>query len=201
MRDAIVATTSGLIQRYGFRKTTMDDIARAMGKERTSLYYYFPGKKEIMNALLDCEFASLSKAVHAETARHTDAAGRLRAYMHARLDQVVQRSAMYRQILPELRSGGEGIPDIFQVDEFRLSFEKGEESYLVDIITQGIREGHFRAMPEAKVRLFVRFLSSAMQGFEMNLFMFMVMESSHVDDLKSRIDVACDIFLKGLQRQ
>jgi len=169
-----------------------------MGKERTSLYYYFPGKKELMNALLNCEFVSLSKAVHEETARHTDAPGRLRAYMHARLDQVVQRSAMYSQILPELRSGGEGIPDIFQVNEFRLSYEKGEENYLVDILTHGIREGHFRAMPEAKVRLLVRFIFSAMQGFETDLFMFG--KSSHVDDLKSRIDVACDIFLKGLQR-
>ena len=75
-RSAILVAARGLIQRYGFRKTTMDDIARAVGKERTSLYYYFPGKKEVMKALIEHEFAEISQAVREEVAHQGDAAGR-----------------------------------------------------------------------------------------------------------------------------
>jgi AcrR family transcriptional regulator len=196
MRDAIVATARGLIQRFGFRKTTMDDIARAMGKERTSLYYYFPGKKEIVNALLECEFASVTQAVHEETSRHADAASRLRVYLQASLDQVVQRSAMYSLILPELRGGGGGVPDIFRINELRISIKKAEENYLVDILSQGHREGQFRAMSEAKARPLARFILSTLQGLEMDLFYV----SSNVAELKARLDVASDVFIRGLQR-
>jgi len=196
MRDAIVATARGLIQRYGFRKTTMDDIARAMGKERTALYYYFPGKKEIVKALVDGEFTAVSRAVHDAVARHTDAAGRLRAYLHARIDQVVQRSDMYDQIMPELRRGGEGVPDIFRMIEHRHSFDEGEEKYLVDIVSQGIRDKQFQGLPEAKIRLLVHFILSAMRGCELDLFL----DSSHAAALKSSLDVACGILIEGLQR-
>jgi len=196
MRDAIVATARGLIQHYGLRKTTMDDIARAMGKERTALYYYFPGKKEIVNALVDSEFAAFSHAVHEAVARHTDVAGRLRAYLHARVDQVVQRGAMYEQIMPELRGGGEGVPDIFRMGALQFSFNEREERYLADLVSQGVRDKQFQALPQAKIRLLARFILSAVQGCEQDLFM----ASSRAADLKSQLDVACDIVIKGLQR-
>ena len=37
----------------------MDDIAHAMGKERTSLYYYFSGKKEVLQALTENELSEI----------------------------------------------------------------------------------------------------------------------------------------------
>jgi AcrR family transcriptional regulator len=196
VRDSILVAARGLFQRYGFRKTTMDDIARAMGKERTSLYYYFPGKKELVRALIESEFADISKSVHEEVAQEADAASRLRVYMHARLDQAVQRAAIYGQILPEMRSGGDGLPDIFQLNAHRGAFDEGEERYLVDTIFQGNRDGQFKAMAEAKVRLFVRFTFSAMRGLELDL----LMNPNQAADLKSRLDVACDVFIRGLQR-
>jgi len=172
----------------------MDDIASAMGKERTSLYYYFPGKKELVRALIENEFTVISQAVHEEVTIQTNPADRLRTYLRARFDQVVQRAAIYSQILPEMRRGGDGVPDIFQINLHREAFDKGEERYLVETVCQGSRDGQFRAIAEAKVRLFVGFLFSAMRGLEMDL----MMNPNQSADLKSRLDIACDVFIRGL---
>jgi AcrR family transcriptional regulator len=49
---AIVDAATGRILRYGFKKTTMDDIARAVGISRQGLYLYFPTKEAVFKAMV-----------------------------------------------------------------------------------------------------------------------------------------------------
>lgn len=44
---AIVAAAEGVFFRYGFKKTSMDDLARAAGLSRQGLYLYFPTKEAL----------------------------------------------------------------------------------------------------------------------------------------------------------
>ncbi len=44
-REAIVQAASGVFLRYGYKKTAMDDIARAAGISRQGLYLHFPNKE------------------------------------------------------------------------------------------------------------------------------------------------------------
>jgi AcrR family transcriptional regulator len=45
----IVEAAHRCFERYGFRKTTMDDIAREAAVARPTIYNYFPGKAEIID--------------------------------------------------------------------------------------------------------------------------------------------------------
>ena len=38
-----------LMQQYGLKKTTMEDIAKSVGKSKSTLYYYFKDKEEIFD--------------------------------------------------------------------------------------------------------------------------------------------------------
>lgn len=55
-REAILAAAFRVFSLYGFRRTTMDDIARETGGSRAALYTHFANKEEI--------FRSLSTALH-----------------------------------------------------------------------------------------------------------------------------------------
>jgi len=191
-RSIILTAARALIQRYGFRKTTMDDIARAMGKQRSSLYYYFSGKEDVIKALVDNEFAEMSRAVRDEVNGQTDAAGRLRTYMIARIQQAALRCALYSQILPEFR--GDDVVDMFRISEQRQIFDETEEGFVADIIIQGIRDGQFRFFSDEHVSIFTHFAFSAIRGIELELFL----DPSRAKDLKPRLDVACDVLLRGL---
>ena len=50
-RATILAAAETQFSQYGFRRTTMDDIARAAGVSRPSLYSYFNNKEEIFRGL------------------------------------------------------------------------------------------------------------------------------------------------------
>ncbi|MGB1342019.1 MAG: TetR/AcrR family transcriptional regulator [Pseudomonadales bacterium] len=55
-RDAIISAASEQFKRYGYRKTSMDDISKRMDISRASLYSYFDNKDEI--------YRNVSLAIH-----------------------------------------------------------------------------------------------------------------------------------------
>ena len=55
-RQAILDAAHEQFSQYGFRKTSMDDIAKGLGISRASLYSYFANKDEI--------FRCVSIAIH-----------------------------------------------------------------------------------------------------------------------------------------
>jgi AcrR family transcriptional regulator len=62
--DAAVAC----IARVGVSKTTLDDVARAAGCSRATLYRYFPGKPAVLGALVAREAVVLAAALQAASA-------------------------------------------------------------------------------------------------------------------------------------
>jgi AcrR family transcriptional regulator len=65
------------IARVGVSKTTLDDVARAAGCSRATLYRYFPGKPALLHALVTREAAVLAgelQAVSADAESLEDAA-------------------------------------------------------------------------------------------------------------------------------
>jgi len=53
VRDAILDATDDLLRRYGYRKMTIDDLAREVGIGKGTVYLYFPSKEEIALCHID----------------------------------------------------------------------------------------------------------------------------------------------------
>jgi len=51
----IIHAAQTVISRYGYKKTTMDDIAQLLNITRSALYYYYKNKEEIFTAVIDYE--------------------------------------------------------------------------------------------------------------------------------------------------
>src|SRR5689334_7123092 len=52
IREEILNGARDLFERFGFKKTTMEDIARQIGKSKSALYYYYKTKEEIFEAVV-----------------------------------------------------------------------------------------------------------------------------------------------------
>ncbi|MCK7536282.1 MAG: TetR/AcrR family transcriptional regulator [Marinilabiliales bacterium] len=63
-RRRIILTASKIFSHYGFRKTTMEEISRALKKGKSSIYYYFGSKEEIFEAVVLYEAKPASHKTH-----------------------------------------------------------------------------------------------------------------------------------------
>lgn len=66
---AIVAAAEGVFFRYGFKKTSMDDLARAAGLSRQGLYLYFPTKEALFKETVSRAMAMIRAAQQSALAR------------------------------------------------------------------------------------------------------------------------------------
>ncbi len=194
-RDAILSTAGDLIRRYGLRKTTMEDIATAMGKKKSFLYYYFPGKREVLAALVEKESLRIRQAIRAAVGAADNPTGRVRAYFSVRGEQIVKRMTEYNDPRFESLLGAETL-DILQLTEDRRRFDEDETRYLADLVLEGVRAKVFRALTEQEVLIFCQFALSALRGTELEL----LLNPALAEGVKSRMDVTLDILFHGLQR-
>ncbi|WFR71933.1 helix-turn-helix domain containing protein [Prescottella defluvii] len=70
-RAHLMDTAARLIGQRGFRETTIDDIAKAAGASRATLYSYFPSKDAIVQAVV-VEVWDRAEALYQDFGRLTD---------------------------------------------------------------------------------------------------------------------------------
>src|ERR1700710_1833210 len=63
MQQQILAAAKRLFAVHGLAKVTMDDVAKAIGKGRSSLYYYYKSKDEIFDAVIHIEIKEMGAAM------------------------------------------------------------------------------------------------------------------------------------------
>lgn len=83
-RAAILGAAFDTFCLYGFRRTAMEDIARASGQSRAALYLHFPNKQAIYRALIEHYFTMTEARMRAVLAPGMDAAGALEAAFAAK---------------------------------------------------------------------------------------------------------------------
>ena len=54
-KELIINSATKYFSKFGFHKTTMDEIARHIHKAKGILYYYFKSKEELFNEVLKQE--------------------------------------------------------------------------------------------------------------------------------------------------
>jgi len=61
VKSLIVESATKYFSKFGFYKTTMDEIARHIHKAKGILYYYFKSKEELFNEVLKQELGWLKR--------------------------------------------------------------------------------------------------------------------------------------------
>ena len=79
--EQVVAATRTLFLRYGYRRTSVDDIAREAGVAKATLYLHFAGKEDM--------FRTMIRRFRAETHIRCDAAEALDAPLATRLIELL----------------------------------------------------------------------------------------------------------------
>src|ERR1051326_6868004 len=101
-RDLILDATDRIMARYGFRKMTMDDLAREAGVSKRTIYLYFANKEDV-------GLSSIGRVVEGVHERLDEIAGseqrasqKLRQMLIVRVMRRVESIKNYYQSLDEL---------------------------------------------------------------------------------------------------
>lgn len=171
----------------------MEDIATALGKKKSFLYYYFESKSDVIAGMLRDELAMLNRTVRDAAGKGRTPAEQIRNYLEVRIECLTKRIASYANArFVELFSGSGA--DVKNLLKMRQEFDRDEERFLSSLLEQGMKDGSFRTIPATVVDDTTYFLLSATRGLELEL----VLEHEIPSDAARRMIPLVDIFLRGL---
>ncbi len=137
-KNTIVSVATKLFSRFGFHKTSMDEIAKIARKAKGSLYYHFSSKEELFKEVVSKEILNLKNQLYIITKDDSlTPSEKIKAYLIKRME-VLNEAANYHETIKA---------DFYEhfdfIDDLRSDLDKWEKSQLKIIILQGIAKGEF----------------------------------------------------------
>jgi AcrR family transcriptional regulator len=187
VRNLIINSASKYFSKFGFHKTTMDEIARHIHKAKGVLYYYFKGKEELFNEVLKQELnvvkIELKKIVDAEN----DSLITLKEYTLTRL-KLLHKAVNYHETLKA---------DFFDkylfVKDVREDFTEFERVQLAIILERGKLEGY---LDFKNINSTINIFMMVINGIEIPLFL-----QEKYSEYESTIDELSSMIVNSLRTQ
>ena len=187
IRTRIVDVAAKIFTRYGFKKTTMDEIAVATRKGKSSIYYYFSSKEEIFRAVVEKEAEELKIDLIKEISLIDDPIDQLKAYVLFRMHKMKTLINFYAALKSEDLSHLEFIENI------RKDYDQKEVRIVTEILRNGMKDSKFIIEdPELSAVAIV----TAMKGLEIPLFI----NKDH-GNIENRLDNLVKILFFGLVKR
>lgn len=190
IRDEILGEAQKLFQQFGLKKTTMEDIARSMGRGKSTLYYYFCSKEEIFDAVVLREMDEVFHLVKHAVEKETTAEDKLKAFALTRIRAVQKRANLYKIVK------GEASEPLRCMKHLHYAYDSQETQLVRDILEFGVHNGEFSRLIEKELDILPAVMVSSMRGLERD----MVTDSRYMK-LETRMDSIIGIMMKGLQHE
>lgn len=187
-RASIMEAAQKIFQQYGLSKSTMEDIARAMGKGKSTLYYYFASKEEIFEAVLSKEMSDVFLLMEKACQQATTSQEKFKAVTKTKILALHQKMNLYRTLSAEVQCNRSVI------DTCRNVFSSREISLFEGIITYGINRQEIHERHRTDLSLLSHVILTALRGIEIDILMF-----DENPDLDTKLDLMISIIGKGLE--
>jgi AcrR family transcriptional regulator len=136
---SILGATAQLLARYGYSKTTIDDVAREAGIGKGSVYLHFASKEEIVLSLVDRAVREVLGELRTIAADDASATNRMRRMLTARVLGRMLRFRGYSDSLHDLLAA---LRPALLVQ--RTQHLRDEAAIFRNVINDGVRLQEFR---------------------------------------------------------
>lgn len=188
----IILAAREFFARYGFSKTTMEDIAGEIGMGKASLYYYFPTKESLFQVVISQEMDEFMEKLACLLKIQTSAAQKLRTYVEERLkffQSLVNLGMLSYYTFLEKKTVHKKMSDEFGNREIEV---------IKGIVEEGKNNGEFRGDINAEV---ADLLIHLIQGLRLRTIKSMThsrLEGKSYEELHHEMMLTIDIFIMGI---
>lgn len=186
--EAIQASTI-LFQQFGFQKTTMEDIAKAMRRGKSTLYYYFKSKDEIFDAVLENEINEVFFTTRSAVEKASTAEEKLKIYFLVSLNSIMSKANLYKIVRGELTS------DYSKINLRIKKFNAREIQAVKEILLLGIKKKEF--ISSLKIED-VDLLSYSAVNASRNLSVDLIIEDKF-PDWAERLNFLINVVIQGIK--
>ena len=187
IKDEILKEAQKLFQQFGVKKTTMEDIAKAMGKGKSTLYYYYCSKEDIFDAVILKEMGEVFHCVKQAVEKAETAEEKLKVFTLSKIKAVQKRANLYKIVKGEMQE------TMHCMKHLHAAYDIQETNLVKEILLFGIKNGEFARQIKKDLDLLPSVMVSSLRGLERDLF------TDKYPKLESRMESIMGIMMRGLK--
>jgi AcrR family transcriptional regulator len=165
IREEIITGARELFERFGFKKTTMEDIARQIGKSKSALYYYYKTKEEIFEAVVLNDIEASQTLVAEAVKKEGSAASKFRVMFTSLLENVKQKANKFSVFKSDLYENH------FLFDGILKKRDSYIEELIKDILILGISQREVKMMNNAEMSLWAVMINTTLKATANKIFL------------------------------
>jgi AcrR family transcriptional regulator len=191
MQEMILDAADRLIGRYGYKKTTMDDLAREAGIGKGTIYLYFPSKEEVALSCVDRCQCRVQGALREIAESHGSPEERLRRMMIARVMIRFDQARRFTESLDEIYAAVRR--PLLNRREKHVAAEAG---IIAEILIQGQAEGVFNVSNPLKAAEAITLASNSLMPSNLS-----VRELGAREEIEEKAAAIADLALTGILKR
>ena len=165
IREEILLGARDLFERFGFKKTTMEDIARQIGKSKSALYYYYKTKEEIFEAVVLNDIAASQSQVADAVKKEESATKKFRVLFTSLLEDVKLKANKFSIFKSDLYENH------FLLENIVRKRDSYIEELIKDILILGISQREVKMMNNADMSLWAKMINLTLKAMANKIFM------------------------------
>ncbi|MCK5833311.1 TetR/AcrR family transcriptional regulator [bacterium] len=186
-KENIIASAQKLFSRFGFLKTTVDEIAKAARMGKASLYHYFKSKEDIFREVIEKESQVLSGKTREAIERENTPQDKMKAFIVTRMQCLSELANIYDALRNEY------LEHYAFIEKAREANFREEIETVEAILEVGVKDGVFD-IDDVELTAFA--IISALKGLEYPW----TIEIS-VDEIEKNIDNLLEILFNGIVKR
>lgn len=185
----IINGAKKLMQQYGLKKTTMEDIAKSAGKSKSTLYYYFKDKEEIFDRVINLEMDEFFQAVKAAVNKQADETAMLETYITTKVKTLREKINLYSFAIENDFQGRINK----EFTNLRNRYDNEEKKLISDILTNGVKNKLFKSEIVQDVDTLSELFVSCVRGMEID-----AITKNKSKALTDKAHLLVEILMKGI---
>jgi AcrR family transcriptional regulator len=186
-RRKVIITAGQIFSHYGFKKTTMDEIARALKMGKSSIYYYFDSKEEIFEAVVLYEANILRNELTTAIKSVESPIDKLKNYVFVRMKTFEKLSNYYNSIFDK------NLDHFDFIETIREKYDREELAILRLILYHGAREKVFNVVNSEYTAMAIQ---TTLKGLEVPLFW-----KKKELNIENRLNAILDVLFYGIVKK
>lgn len=188
IKDLILDAAERLLVRYGYKKMTVDDIAREVGIGKGTIYLHFNSKEEIALARIDRVISGLKDRLWELASKQESASDRIREMLITRVlhrfDAVQKYTESISDVLASIR------PALLKQRE--RHFEE-ESQIIAHVLNQGREDGEFTLKDPRSTAYTLLLATNSLLPYNLT-----TKQLGKREEIKDRVSAIANLLLTGL---
>ncbi len=186
-KDKILLAAANIFSKFGFHKTTVDEIARAAHKAKGSIYNYFRSKEELFQEVIDKEFQALRSELIKAIDSGKNAKEKLTNYITVRMKTLNELTNFHDALKNDY------LNYLVFIEEIRQRYDNEETILIKSILTGGINNNEFEIK---NVEITAPAILTALKGLEIPFFI-----EDKYNELENRLNELTRIMIRGMEKR